>query len=63
MKYLVRTVGLMRCCLKTLEDRMPLCADEPKEGEKLPCDYCTSRMVFHDGAWEWDRPAMPWDKP
>lgn len=53
--YKVRTGGLMRCCLATLEERMPTCADDPVEGEKLVCRYCSGNMVFRDGAWEWDR--------
>ena len=64
-KYKVRTGGLMRCCLATLRERMPTCAEDPKEGETLVCDYCgpsSGGMIFHDGAWEWNRPAMPWEK-
>lgn len=54
--YKVRHGGLMRCCLATLSDRMPTCAEDPKEGEKIACVYCSTGITFHDGAWEWDRP-------
>jgi hypothetical protein len=59
--YKVRPGGLMRCCLATIRERMPTCADDPVEGEKLHCDYCGSTsggMIFRDGAWEWDKPPM-----
>jgi hypothetical protein len=63
-RYLVRTGGLLRCCLGTLEERMPTCAEEPKDGETLNCGYCVNVMVFHDGAWEWNKEAsLPrWEK-
>jgi hypothetical protein len=54
--YFVRSGGLMRCCLATIEERMPTCADEPKEGEKLQCRHHDGDgMIYRDGAWEWNR--------
>lgn len=53
--YKVLPGGLMRCCIATLEERMPTCAEEPKDGERLACRYCRNKMIFRDGAWQWDR--------
>lgn len=54
--YRYRSGGLMRCCLQTLvlvyEDDP---VHQPFEGDKLPCRYCSSSMIFKDGAWEWDK--------
>lgn len=55
----VKTGGLMRCCLETLDD---LYADGPArmaaEGQVLQCKYAPGnplhRMIFRSGAWEWD---------
>jgi hypothetical protein len=49
----------MRCCIESVEDLYPhgpgLVADE---GQQLPCKYNPDdpdhRMIFRDGAWEWD---------
>lgn len=61
--YRYRSGGLMRCCLQTL---VMTYADntaeyQAGEGDKLPCRFCSSSMVFKDGAWEWDksRAAQP----
>jgi hypothetical protein len=55
----IRVGGLMRCCIESVEDLYPhgpgLVADE---GQQLPCKYNPDdpdhRMIFRDGAWEWD---------
>lgn len=55
----VRIGGLMRCCLETVSDLYP---DGPgalaAEGQRLQCKYAADnpehRMIFRDGAWEWD---------
>lgn len=55
----VRIGGLMRCCTETIGDLYP---DGPAqvaiEGQQLSCKYNPKmqnhRMIFHDGAWEWD---------
>ena len=55
----IRQGGLMRCCLETVGDLYP---DGPAriaaEGQKLQCGYAQDnplhRMIFRDGAWEWD---------
>jgi hypothetical protein len=59
----IRPGGLMRCCIATIEARA---GDAPIEGERLECLYCKSReIVFHDGAWEWDKAqhTREWRKP
>jgi hypothetical protein len=49
----IRIGGLLRCCLKTIEDSTVL---QHIEGEKVECRWCSQgRMRFRDGAWEWDR--------
>jgi hypothetical protein len=62
--YQVRTAGLMRCCLATLAERMPLCAEDPVEGEIIHCQHHPDNggMIFRDGVWEWNRPddVAPW---
>ena len=57
----MRIGGLMRCCIETIGDLYP---DGPAqvaiEGQRLQCKYVDTpnhRMIFHDGAWEWDRSA------
>ncbi len=57
----VRIGGLMRCCLDTIDDldhNAP--AAIPAEGQVLQCKYAPDnpdhRMIFRDGAWEWDHP-------
>lgn len=52
-EHRLRIGGVMRCCIATLEKRIPDGA--PVEGEKLPCEYCSSGLIYNDGAWEWDR--------
>lgn len=56
IKVRVRIGGLMRCCLATLDRDTIKRTDMPKEDDVLPCDHCSSSMVFHDNAWEWNRP-------
>jgi len=47
----MRIGGLYRCCTGTIDlDKGP---DE--EGRVLPCLYCSSSVIFRDGAWEWYR--------
>lgn len=50
----IRTGGLMRCCVATYEEIAPP-AGMAKDGDTLRCNWCSSRMVLRDGAWEWDR--------
>jgi hypothetical protein len=55
----LRPGGLMRCCTETVGDLYP---DGPAalaaEGQTLQCKYNPDepehRMIFRDGAWEWD---------
>jgi len=52
--YRVRGGGLMRCCLRSLEElKMSAEAEMPKEGDKLRCIYCSHDMIYRDNAWEW----------
>lgn len=53
-EHLLRQGGVMRCCVATLWLRM-LEERPPEEGEKLPCKWCSSGLIYRDGAWEWDR--------
>ena len=54
----------MRCCTETVDDLYP---DGPAqiadEGQALQCKYNPDhpghRMIFRDGAWQWDRPPDP----
>jgi hypothetical protein len=54
---LVRTGGLMRCCLASINE---LYGNDPDHrasgGDVLGCRWCSSTMTFRDGAWEWNRP-------
>lgn len=57
----LRAGGLIRCCLKTLDELYPGGpARIAAEGQKLQCRYMPDapnhRMIFRDGAWEWDWP-------
>lgn len=60
-----RPGGLMRCCLVTLGKAYePQLGTQPltietREGDKLPCAYCSSVMIFTEGAWEWDKSRAP----
>jgi hypothetical protein len=51
----VRTGGLMRCCLETLDGYYP---DGPaakaSDGDVLSCKHCRSSMIFSDGSWKWN---------
>jgi hypothetical protein len=54
----VRTGGLMRCCLDTLEQHQKNNGDE-RIGYQLHCRYCRSVMIIAaHGEWEWDK---SWD--
>lgn len=48
----VRMGGLMRCCLKTISEKGSV---DPAEGDLLQCG--STRIIFTDGAWQWDRPG------
>ncbi len=57
----VRIGGLMRCCLETIDDLYPDGRTAiATEGQALQCKYAPDnpehRMIFRDGAWEWDHP-------
>ena len=54
-QHRLRPGGVMRCCIATLEKRMA--SGPPHEGELLPCDHCSSGLIYRDGAWEWNRNA------
>lgn len=52
----VRTPGLFRCCVNTALEAEP----GEEEGQVLACKYCTwGRMIWRDGAWEWDQREQP----
>jgi hypothetical protein len=60
----LRMGGLMRCCTGTVEDLYPGGpARIAVEGQTLQCAYAPDdplhRMIFRDGAWEWDPPQDP----
>jgi len=55
----VRIGGLMRCCIESVGDLYPNGpARIAVEGQTLQCKYAPDsdlhRMIFRDGAWEWD---------
>ena len=52
-RHMLRIGGVMRCCIATLDERVAR-DREPQEGEKLPCNWCSSGLIYRDGAWEWD---------
>lgn len=54
-EHKLRPGGVMRCCIATLEIRTT--KGPPEEGETLPCQWCSSGLIYRDGAWEWDRDA------
>jgi len=60
MDYRFRQGGLMRCCTLTLANfhALPL-VTAVAEGAKLPCRYCSTTMVYREGAWEWDKSRAP----
>lgn len=47
----VHTGGLMRCCIKSL-DQDPLYG-KGKEGDQVNCKWCKDVIVFKEGAWRW----------
>jgi hypothetical protein len=59
-KYLVRHGGLMRCCLLSLDDAMVAAELPPKEGDIIHCAYHDDNggMIFRNGGWEWNAPAL-----
>lgn len=49
-RFKVRYGGLMRCCIKSLDDY----EGDEAVGTVLHCKYCMSGMVVApDGVWEW----------
>lgn len=48
----LRIGGVMRCCIKTLDESEHL---REVEGEILKCKWCSSSLRFRAGAWEWNR--------
>jgi len=56
-EYLFRPGGLMRCCEASLSKYMEKATKEPKEGDQHHCQYCKNPIVFHNGAWQWDKDA------
>lgn len=63
-----RSGGMMRCCIKTLTELYERTVDDKTtsvtvaEGAELKCQWCQSRIVFRDGAWEWDK-SRSWYTP
>jgi hypothetical protein len=63
-----RQGGMMRCCIKTLTELYERTVDDKTtsvtvaEGAELKCEWCQSRIVFRDGAWEWDK-SRSWYTP
>jgi len=62
----VRPGGLMRCCTATISDLYPLGGPSKvaTEGQTLQCkfvDGSNHRMIFREGAWEWDLYPAPDD--
>jgi hypothetical protein len=56
----LRIGGLMRCCTETVNDLYPDGpAAQAEEGQVLQCKYNPDnpghRMLFREGAWEWQR--------
>src|SRR6266487_3136189 len=56
----LRTGGLIRCCLETLNDLYPYGpAQIATEGQRIQCKYANDDdhgwMIFHDGHWSWDK--------
>jgi hypothetical protein len=52
----VQEGGLMRCCLKTLDEERTeaACAAKPAtEGDRIKCRWCDSEMIFSGGTWMW----------
>lgn len=47
----LRIGGVMRCCAETLNTTQV----REVAGEVLKCKYCSSSLIFRDGAWEWNR--------
>jgi len=52
----IRTGGLFRCCIATLEDAWNAGELPNSDGSLIVCKYCrNATMRFRDGAWEWDK--------
>ncbi len=48
--------GLMRCCTGTWSKAMQAQPDGHADGDTLPCEHCSSRMIRLKGVWRWDHP-------
>lgn len=48
----IRIGGLMRCCIKSLQEDRPT---NPQEGDVRPCKWCDATVIYKFGAWEWNR--------
>jgi hypothetical protein len=46
--------GLFRCCLVTWDESAPP-ASQTREGDVLPCSYCSASMIVRGGVWRWNR--------
>ncbi|MDP3794197.1 MAG: hypothetical protein Q8R07_05640 [Candidatus Uhrbacteria bacterium] len=55
----LRQGGVMRCCVQTLDNALFY---HEKEGDVLPCRYCSSSLIVRDGAWEWNSPQAVYAK-
>jgi hypothetical protein len=59
-KYRVKTGGLLRCCLQSLDNQMlDPAKNPPKEGDVLDCEYegkGNGNLIFRNGFWEWNYP-------
>jgi len=53
--YQLRPGGLMRCCEASVSKYMAEVTEPPKEGNLHHCQYCKNPIVFHNGAWQWDK--------
>lgn len=58
--YQVKTGGLLRCCLKSLDEEMERRIESGQplavEGESLTCVYekhSEPKMIVKDGIWQW----------
>jgi len=57
--YGIKHGGLMRCCLKSLDDEMVHRKDYHQvfgaEDEILKCRWCDSEMIYKEGYWQWNQ--------
>lgn len=50
MKHVIYPGGLMRCCLKSLED---FDDSQSEVNQLVPCKWCDSYMILTKRGWEW----------